>query len=57
MPKFTAPQIIQRRNKVHILLSQGNTFEKIANELDVSYETIKNDKKYLKNQADVSLLS
>jgi len=27
------------------------TFEKIANELDVSYETIKNDKKYLKNQA------
>jgi hypothetical protein len=51
MPKFSTPEIIDRRNKVQILLSRGNTLEEISNELEVSYETIKNDKKYLKKGA------
>jgi DNA-binding CsgD family transcriptional regulator len=51
MPKFTTPEIIERRNKVQALLSEGNTLEEISNELQVSYETIKNDKKYLKKDA------
>lgn len=33
------------------ILSQGNTLEEISNALNVSYETVKNDKKYLKKEA------
>lgn len=51
MPKFSTLEIIERRNKVQRLLSQGSTLEDISKELKVSYETIKNDKKHLKKEA------
>lgn len=44
-------EILERREKVNELLSQGRTEKKIAEELNVSYATILLDVKFLKEQA------